>query len=130
MNSKLVSLRGKFLKQRSASSGMSFQNLMQADFVLFIKDSLDALNKATYQGWWPETLLYIGYQTYAFENFARAQSIEYFNKIKVIFEFRKKDDFIPLLDAFEKRQLEVPRWNFTTIHPKVFLGFDKLATLP
>ena len=52
-----LSLHADLLEQRSRSSGVSFKELMQADFVLYLRGALNALRKKTQQ-WWPETLIF------------------------------------------------------------------------
>ncbi len=103
---------------------------MQADFVLFIRDCLDLIKSSGLQSWWPETLLYIRRLESAFEIFARAQSKEYFDRIKCLFDIEQKKDLEPLMQAFKNRDINVPRWESTTFSPYALLGFEKLATKP
>ena len=81
-----------------------------------------------YMDWWPVTLAYIGRQIGNFEIFARAQSNDYFDKIKCIFDLEDKNDFIPLFDAFREKKLIIPRWQFTSLNLELLLGFENLAT--
>ena len=71
-----LSLRADLLKQRCRGIGIEFRHIMQADFVLFLRDNLDRLDDRM---WWPETLLYIRRHTGPFEVFARSQSLGYFD---------------------------------------------------
>lgn len=128
LNLKRVSLRADLLEQRSKTSGIAFRQILQSDFILFIRASFDAMNNGGYQGWWPETLLYNGRYNGTFEIFARSESKEYFDRIKGIFDIVDKKDFIPLFEAFRENKIEIPRWDFTSFNPGVLLGFERLAT--
>jgi len=103
---------------------------MQVDFVLFLRDCLDALRTDIYQNWWPETLLYATSREGYFEIFARAQSKEYFNKLKCLFDIKEKGDLQPLMQAFQDAKLKVPTWQFETFNPAELLGYKLLATRP
>lgn len=124
-----LSLQAHLLEQRSKTSGMTFRQLMQADFVLFIRDSFDSIRNKRHQRWAPITLVYA--ETFAgpFEIFARAQSKEYFEKLKCLFDIHQKTDFSLLFDAFKDGRLQVPRWQFRTFDPDILIGFEKLATI-
>jgi len=123
-----LSLRADLLEQRSKTSGIKFRQVMQSDFILFIRDCFDAMKNKAGQHWWPETLLYIEYHSGTFEIFARAQSKEYFDRVKCIFDIEDKKDFIPLFEASKRNELRIPLWEFTPFDPEMLLGFEKLAT--
>jgi hypothetical protein len=123
-----LSLRADLLEQRSKTSGITFRQVMQSDFILFIRDCFDAMKNKTGQHWSPETLLYIEYHSGTFEIFARAQSKEYFDRVKCIFDIEDKKDFIPLFEASKRNELRIPSWEFTSFDPETLLGFEKLAT--
>ena len=125
---KRLSLRADILEQRSKTSGIAFKQIMQSDFILFIRTCFDAIMDEGYQDWWPITSVYIERHNSTFEVFARAQSNEYFDKIKCMFDIEGKNDFVPLFDAFRENVLSIPRWGFTSINPELLLGFENLAT--
>jgi hypothetical protein len=126
-----LSVHADLLEQRSKTSGVTFRQLMQADFILYIRDCLDSTREEDrYQDWWPITLLYVERHGGSFEMFSRAQSMEYFNKIKGIFDIAKKEDFSPLFNLYKEGKLRIPRWNFTSFDPSALLGFEKLAIRP
>lgn len=125
-----ASLRADLLEQRSKASGISFHQLMQADFTLYTRDCVDALKYEMYQSWWPETLLYVGRTGTIFEIFARSQSKEYFNKLKCVFDVNEKKDFEPLLQAIKENKLQVPKWNWTSFNPAMLMGFEQIETRP
>ncbi|MBU2539550.1 TIR domain-containing protein [Patescibacteria group bacterium] len=123
-----LSVRADLLEQRSKTSGIDFKKMMQADFILFIRFCLESMNENTFNSWWPETLLYIGRHSGPFELFARAQSKEYFNKLKCVFDIGKKENFEPLFEAFNNGKLKIPQWEFESFNPYVLLGYEQLAT--
>lgn len=131
-----LSLRADLLEQRAKTSGIAFSEIMQADFVLYMRDCFDTLRYQTDrrwfgQSWWPVTLLYVGRHRDAFEIFARAESREYFNRIKCLFDIENKDEFLPVFQAYKDKQLYVPTGDIlNSVNPVVLLGYDQLATRP
>ncbi len=130
LNLKKLSLQAELLIQRSKASGIVDGQLMQSDFILFIRDSFYALRNETHQMWYPITLIYARRYHGPFEIFARSQSSGYFGSLKRIFDIGQKVDFVPLLEAFESGKLKVPTWQFSSFNPKTLIGFDKLASTP
>src|SRR5688572_17234818 len=70
-----LSLRADLLKERCKGTGLTFQHVMQADFVLFLRARL----KEGELFWSPETLLYANDFRHSapFEVFARSRSSSY-----------------------------------------------------
>jgi len=128
LNLRRLSLRADLLEQRSKTSGIAFRQIMQSDFILFVRNCFDIINNEVYQNWWPETLVYIERHNGTFEIFARAQSDEYFDRVKCVFDIEDKKEFVPLFDAFRENKLHIPRWQFTSLNPELLLGFENLAT--
>lgn len=131
LNLRRLSVRADLLEQRAKASGVPFRELMQADFIIFIRDCMDYIKDKEHDPrWWPETLLYLGRHERAFEIFTRAQSKEYFAKVKCLFDIQMKEDLEPLLLAFKAGDITVPKWQFESFSPHGQLGYDKLATRP
>lgn len=124
-----LSVRADLLEVRSHSSGVGFESLMQADFVLFLRSCLDAL-RGTEEQWWPETLLYCDRYRGAFEIFARSRSTKYFTKVALLFDIKSKAEIEAIFKAFEEKKLYSPTWQFEGINSRRLLGFDTIATAP
>lgn len=123
-----LSLRADLLEQRSKGSGIEFRYLMQADFILFMRDNIDRPNVQWH--WWPETLLYIGRHSGPFEVFARSRSTSYFERARILLGVESKAALALLLEAFGAERQRLPRWDFTTLSPSGLLGFNEIATKP
>ena len=126
-----MSVHADLLEHRSHASGVDFQDIMQADFVLFMRASLNALRGGgLFDRWWPETLVYCDEYHGPFEIFARAQSKKSFDRLAVLFDVTAKEELLAVLDAFRKQQLRLPEWPFHSINPGLLMGADKLASMP
>jgi hypothetical protein len=126
-----LSVHSDLLKQRCVATAINFNHVMQADFFLFLRDCLDAVRSNTYHHWWPYSLLYIADREKPFEIFARAESVQYFDSVKPIFDIQKKEDFGILFTAFKEGTLRVPTWEESrSINPAVLMGYDGLASRP
>ncbi|ODT30771.1 MAG: hypothetical protein ABS54_01615 [Hyphomicrobium sp. SCN 65-11] len=122
-----ASVHADLLERRSHASGVEFQHIMQADFVLFLRSSLDALRGGTEQ-WWPESLIYHQRHLGAFEIFARSESKRYFARVLSMLDIQSKAELSTLLEAFQTRKLHVPTWQVWGIDPARMMAFDKIAS--
>ena len=102
---------------------------MQADFVLFIRDSLDRLKRTEpWHVWWPVTLVYTERQNHAFELFARSQSKVYFARLFPLFDISGKEELDSLMKAFKEQKVRLPTWEFTVVDPAQLMGYQTLAS--
>jgi hypothetical protein len=122
-----LSLRADLLEQRSHTSGIPFKYLMQADFILWMREQIQS---SDYWGWWPETLLYVQRFSGVFEIFARASSKAYFEKLKGILAINNPEDLDNLLQSYRDGRRKLPRWEFESFDPSSLLGRETLATKP
>jgi hypothetical protein len=125
-----LSLRADLLEQRSHASGVSFQHVMQADFVLFLRGSVDTL-RASGSQWWPETLLYSREHHGPFEIFARSKSKSYFAQISGMLDVSTKEDLGVVLEAMQTKALPTPSWNYHhRFSASRMMNFEQIATAP
>lgn len=125
-----TSVRADILANR-AVSGLSFGMIPQADFILFIRDCFESLKNNQSQSWWPEVRVYLDEYGGALEIFARAESNEYFQKIKGMLGITSKKDFDDLVTTIEQGKIRVPEFGgYGRTDITYILGYDKLATRP
>ncbi|MCY4594795.1 MAG: TIR domain-containing protein [Bryobacterales bacterium] len=120
-----LSLRSDLIKERSHGTDIRFQDLMQADFVLFLRSCLNPQGGAQ---WWPVTLLYSHYNDTPFEILARSESTTYFNQIKILLGLSDKNELGNLLKSFEQNHRVLPTWQHHYIAPRALSGYDKICT--
>lgn len=126
-----LSIHADLLQQRSKTTGITFSQLMQADFVLFIRSCLDYLRTEDYRRWWPITFIHMERHRGASEVFVRSQSINYFNKVISLFDIKDKNELTSLIQAFKDQKLKIPTDGFRAfLSPSLLLGYDKIATRP
>ncbi|MBE2264829.1 MAG: TIR domain-containing protein [Flavobacteriales bacterium] len=122
------SIRADMLVERCNGTGVPFRDLMQADFILFMRDHLFRPDARWH--WWPETLLYLYRNPAPFEIYARSRSSRYFDRAKVLLGVNTKADLIPLLNRFEEDRNLLPNWQFTSFWPRALMAFDEINTKP
>lgn len=124
-----LSLHADLLEQRSHGSLVPFRNLMQADFVLYLRHLLDDANHQ--RRWRPLTLIYAGRMgAQPFEIFARAESAKYFQKLEPVLGIKGKASLDNLMTEFRDGKREAPRWQFDSFDPLALANWAKLATIP
>lgn len=119
--------RAHLLKSRCPGSGIDFKYLMQADFTAFLKAELEYY--PYYSQWYAETLMFLEKNHGSFEIYTRANSRDYFNKMRAAFGIDMPADLSPLMIAYEKDKRELPR-GLNATSPSRLANFKALATLP
>jgi hypothetical protein len=117
------------LKDSNHGTNIGFDKLMTADFTLFMRTSIRNPND---RGWFPHTLVYVGrFARAAFEVFARAKSLAYFEDMKAVLGVKDKNELATFVSTMEKDPRgTIPRWEFESFSPRALLGLDKIATSP
>jgi hypothetical protein len=123
-----LSLHADLVKRRSQVSGVPFRDLMQADFVLFLRDLLTRVGQ--WGRWQPFTLIYAGRTYSPFEIFARARSSGYFSSILPLLGAQYKAALDSLMVEFQQGKREAPRWEFDSFDPLILSNWEKLASAP
>jgi hypothetical protein len=125
------SIRADLLGERVKSSGISLQDLMAADFLLYIRDAIDSVRVPEWrQRYWPDALMHLPQFGGPIEFFARAESRRYFDEIKPLLNISSPEDMQPVIDAMKKQGVFMPRWDWKFIDPSEIMGIDKLTTKP
>ncbi len=119
------SVRADLLKERCSGTGVEFRDLMQADFVLFLRAELEV--EGVFCSWWPETLFYLDHYQSPFEIFARAVSKKYFDKVKCLLAIQSPADLEGLLNAYKEGKRKLPQWEFGSFSPAALLGYEQLS---
>lgn len=122
-----LSLRAEVLKDRAAGTGIEFSRLMEADFILFVRNYND--NPEADWHWWPETLLYAHDISGPLELFARSRSAAYFNSMKIVVGFKTRSDVDKILETFKNAGRRFPSWEFHSFDPSRLMDIKNLATI-
>ena len=122
-----TSLLADLLEQRAKTAGMSFEQLMQADFICFFRADLLAKNR--YDNWFPETLLHATRRYGPFEVFARAVSQAYFLQLIPLLGVTNLTEIKSQLDKYTVSRDSLPRWQGgQSFSPATLIGFEHLAS--
>jgi len=130
LKSNKLSLHASILKQRCEHGLVTFDELMQADFVLFLRDEVDQMKAGNYGCWWPVTLVYAEMRYNPFELFARAESQAFLAEIEPL--VGTKEQLQSLVVEWEnttQRQRRLPTWEFHVLPAPTLMGHSKLGTI-
>jgi TIR domain len=124
-----LSIRADLLFERSASTGIDFLYLQQADFIAFMRSEVETEDK--YARWSPDTLIYLEEQHRRFEIFAKSVSKVYFDNAKSLLGINKPDDLEPLFQSYRDEKRRTPSWgHFNGIDILALLGYKELSSKP
>ena len=124
-----LSLRADLLKQRSSESGVEFRDLIQADFILCLRDYSDRPND--FGLWWPDTLTCAFREVRAFEIFARSQLAKYFDRVMTLLNIDDKEALRTLVGRIKSNMSQIsPLWQLQLIEWNRLIGYEGIATQP
>lgn len=126
-----TSLAATLLNERCEPTVVSFQEMMQADFILYLRAKINAAEKLETPGapWHPDTAVYAGHHAEAFEIFIRASSNKYYNRMNPILNHWNIEKFTTLLsDLTEDGHL--PRFGWDKLQVLSLSAADQLGTRP
>jgi hypothetical protein len=135
LNLRRLSLHADIMKEHASGTlGINFNDVMQADFVLYIRDLLDKLNQGENDrdrnSWFPVTLVYAEHRSSPFEVFARAQQGEYFDKLKRILGTQNKASIDELVVGFRSGEIKIPSFGgWASFDPVSLMNYNSLATI-
>jgi hypothetical protein len=133
LESNRLSIRADMLIERCQGIGVSQAQLMQADFVVFIRAAIEARDDR-YRQWWPETLLYTFRQRGPFEIFARAETQQAFRRLQPLLGLEghsieeAKERIASYFKLVQEGTLRLPRWEVNSFDPAELMNFNKLGT--
>ncbi len=122
-----MSIRADLLKERCRGLEISFRELMQADFLLFLRDSIRG--STTLSSWYPVSLIYFGGYQSPFEIFARSRSKSYFDKVKEVIGVPDKETLEKVLEEFSNGTRRKPHWDIDSFNPSFCCDIEHLATM-
>lgn len=126
LKSNRISITADLLKERNDQSIISFDDIMQSDFILALKSVFD--KDDGYDYWFPRTLVFKGWHsTQAFPIFIKAESKRYFEVIEKLFQVKNKDELIAKYKkAAETYNLKNWRFDYSSIPFEKFMNLEKL----
>ncbi|MEO8072468.1 MAG: SEFIR domain-containing protein [Acidobacteriota bacterium] len=107
------SIEASFIHKRATRSDIRFENLMEADFLLFLIYKIDD-KENTYgfwNSWYPVTQAFAEYRNNPFEIFLRSQSRKFFNKFKTCLRNSSKEELSLLINGIEEKMKREGRGN-------------------
>jgi hypothetical protein len=124
LNLRRHSLQADFLQERATNPHISFRDLVQADFVIYLHSRLSG------DFWYPITGVFESFILEPFEIFARARSSAYFERLKPLLGDRTIAVLKVDIARLEADPKHLPRYNFHLIVPSKCIGLEELSTRP
>ena len=122
-----LSLHADILKERCTDSGISIDHVMQADFLLYLAEAIQAIKEDRRNEWWPETLLFKSFRGGSFEIFLRSESTAYFNRLAHVLDIQRLDDLQPFVEGLTTSAIYTPKWDMERISPLKLMNYEGLC---
>ncbi len=122
-----LSVHADLLAVRCSNSEISFNHLMQADFLLYIRDALQAYKDNRHRYWHPTALVFISFDSGAFEIFLRSESEAYFNRIAPLLGVKSKSELTPFIEAVRNGKIQEPGTGFNKLSSLTLMNYEELC---
>lgn len=121
----VTSLKYDLLKERCVGVGVAFSDLVQADFVLFLRAEFTGL------GWYPVLAVIASFHPGPCEIFVRAKSASFFSQIsKMLGVPNDPAAFRAAIMDLASDEKSLPRANFDYLPIQAMSAADEIGTLP
>ncbi len=126
-----ISLTADLLRKRCEGSGLELSELIQADLMLYFRETADSFlnNEQFTRPWRAHTLIFAGYDG-ATEKFLRATSRSYFKKMMPALGLESLDQFQEIVGAIKTRKVQLPPEDYGRPNVLELLNADNVATKP
>ena len=126
LNLRRLSLQADLLNERTSSTGLDFDKLMEAELILYLRSVIVGIDPF----WYPETHVYMGFRSPRFELFARLQSRKFFDKFKIVLGISNKEDLEVAITRLESNRGNLIRTQYGYLVPSAIINLDQVATAP
>ena len=123
-----ISLHADILKERCSGVSISFNELMQADFVLYLARYIHVKDNY-WMPWFPVTLIYASYDQTGFEVFIRGETSAGMRNLQTLLGIPNKQPITDFLDRIKNKEADPPKFDsFRSINVSQLLNYEKLGT--
>ncbi len=133
LQSRRLSIVSDMIVERAKLKDFPLRSLYQADLLLYIRSIVNSVKKESpivrKRRWWPHILLYSTGGTNRLEIFSRAESNDYFQRMKSILDVESKEELVELVKYIEENGL-VPQWELEFINLAKLMNLDRIAINP
>lgn len=126
-----ISLHADLLKDRADNNRIKFSEIIQADFVIFIRNCIDSLKRQDSNSWYPVTQVYERNFGRPFKQFSFSESKRYFEKFRIVLNVKTDDELREIPDAIKNKKLHGYRDYFNmadSSEVKDLLNLEKICT--
>jgi hypothetical protein len=124
-----LSLHADLLERSYKDRVPSFTDLLQADFVLYLRDTMSAIKNEGSRNWYPVTLLYAGRRFRPFDVFARSESKKYFEKVASVLDAGSVGQFKSFIGDLEKSD-RVPHFDYQRLAVTALSNAANIGLVP
>ncbi len=123
-------LHAQILKGRTAGTGFRFDDLMQADLLLWLRSRSDIDIGRSVGQWDAVTLVLLQRFAPSFEVFLRAESHEYFEYLRVLLDIAGVVELRAMLERASKGDLKIRRPGLEPLDLSRLMNLDSLDSRP
>lgn len=122
---------GHLLSERATRSDVRFDDLVQADLFLYLREKLESKSDTRWQlSWYPDTLLHMRRRDGALEIFSRSESKRFFSKMQTALGGATKEQIEQLINELKEKKRDHLGSDFNSMSIGELCGIERIATRP
>lgn len=129
LNLNRISIHADLLEKTYKDRAPNFVDLMQADFVLYLRDAALNVKGNAGRGWHPVTLVFAENRYRPFDVFARSESKSFFEKFAPLLHFSSADQFKAFIGNLQKSNL-VPQFDYHCLDVATLSNATNIGVVP
>jgi len=128
LNLNRISVHADLLKERCAGLPISFEELKQADFTMYLARMIHAPD-GPWMGWYPITAVYMRDYQCSFELFIKSASIKHFKNLCAVLGISTKVQLDTAIEHIYSSSDHLPRADFGRLAVKEVMAYEEIATM-
>lgn len=123
-----ISIHADMLKERCVGVPISFTELKQADFTIYLARMIH--DRDSYgMGWYPVTGVYNGFHQSGFELYIKSASKKRFKDLCIVLGIENKSQLDEAVEYIYSDQQNIPRFDYERLAVKELMAYASLATM-
>lgn len=128
LNLNRISVHADFLKERCVGLPISFEELKQADFTMYLARMIHAPD-GHWLGWYPITAVYMRDYQSNFELFIKSASVKHFKNLCAVLGISTKAQLDTAIEHIYSSNDNLPRADFGRLAVKEVMAYEEIATM-